>query len=169
MFYKGHHQLSHSTKSCHHFFKTRFAVHCFRTSCFPLAGKWKGVITSGDRVKIDQCISVVFHNLIIWHSHYLSSCTSATIEDQTGGMKLYECHDKVPVSPECDLMMTVLMELIACFTCTISLKFSSSCVDLKLSMELTSDIGSCWQYPVHRYRLVLSVFNVFLLLSISQL
>ena len=94
VFYKGHHQLGHFTKSCHHFFKMRFAVHCFRTSCFPLAGKWKGVITSGEGVKIDQCISVVFHNLIIWHSHYLSSCTSATIEDQTGGIKLYECHDK---------------------------------------------------------------------------
>ena len=64
---------------------------------------------------------------------------------------------KVPVSPECDLMMTGLLESIACFTCTISLKFSSSCVDIKLSMELTSDIDNRWQYPVDRYRLVLCI------------
>ena len=38
-------------------------------------------------------------------------------------------------------------------------------------MELTSDIDKRWQYPsVDMYRLVvLSVFNVFLLLSINQL
>ena len=37
-------------------------------------------------------------------------------------------------------------------------------------MEMTSDIDNRWQYPsVDRYRLVvLSVFNVFFLLSISQ-
>ena len=37
-------------------------------------------------------------------------------------------------------------------------------------MELTSDIDNRWQYPsVERYGLVVrSVFNVFLLLSITQ-
>ena len=68
-------------------------------------------------------------------------------------------------------MKTGLLELIACCACTISLKSASSCVDIRLSMELTSDIDNRWQYPyVDRYRLaVLSVFNVFLLLSINQL
>ena len=74
------------------------------------------------------------------------------------------------VSPECDLMMTGLLKLIACFACTISLKSASSCVDTRLFMELTSDIDNRWQYPsVDRYGLVVrSVFNVFLLLSITQ-
>ena len=73
-------------------------------------------------------------------------------------------------SAECDLMMTGLLESIACFACTISLKSASSWFDIRLSMEVTFDIGNRWQYPSkNRYRVVLSVFNVFLLLSISQL
>ena len=51
------------------------------------------------------------------------------------------------VSPECDLMMTGLLELIACFASTISLKSGSSCVDTRPSMELTTDIDNRWQYP----------------------
>ena len=67
-------------------------------------------------------------------------------------------------------MMTGLLELIAYFPCTINLKSASSCVDIRLSMELISDIDDRWQYPsVDRYRIVvLSVFNVFLLLSINH-
>ena len=78
---------------------------------------------------------------------------------------------KVFVSAESHLMMTGMLESIACFACTISLKSASSCFDIRLSMEVTSDIGNCWQYPsVDRYRLVLlSAFNVFLLLSINHL
>ena len=78
---------------------------------------------------------------------------------------------KMSVSPECNLMMTGLLELIACFPCTVSLKSASSCVDIRLSMELTFCIDNSWQYlSVDRHRLVvLSVFNVSLLLSISQL
>ena len=78
---------------------------------------------------------------------------------------------KMSVSPECNLMMTGLLESIACFPCTVSLKSASSCVDIRLSMELTFCIDNSWQYlSVDRHRLVvLSVFNVSLLLSISQL
>ena len=35
-------------------------------------------------MKTNQWISVVFLDLNIWHLHYLSSCTSATIIDQVG-------------------------------------------------------------------------------------
>ena len=98
---------------------------------------------------------------------YLSSCYSATIADQIGGMSMpwLTC-----LSSECDLLMTGLLELIAYFACTISLKSASSCVDIRLCMELISDIDNRWQYPsVDRYRIVvLSVFNVFLLLSINH-
>ena len=77
---------------------------------------------------------------------------------------------KMSVTPECDLMTTGLLESIACFTCTISLKSTSSCVDTRLPMKLTSDIDNRWQYPsTNRYRLVvLSEFNLFLLLSMNQ-
>ena len=163
------------TKSFHHFLKTRFAVQLFPTSCGKLIStffveKWRGVITTGKDVKTDHCISVVFLRLNIWHLQYLSSCTSVTIEDQISGIKRCQCHVKISLSPECDLMMTGLLELIAWFACTISLNSASSCVNTRLSMEMTSDIDNRWQYPsVDRYMLVvLSVFNVFLLLSISQ-
>ena len=78
---------------------------------------------------------------------------------------------KISVFPECNLMMTGLLESIACFPRTISIKSASSCVDIRLSMELTLYIENSWQYlSVDRHKLVvLSVFNVFLLLSISQL
>ena len=82
------------TKSCHHFLKSRFAVQCFPTCCFPLAEKWRGVITPGDGVETYLCISVVFLDLSIWHLYYLSSYTSATIEDQFGRVKRCQCHDK---------------------------------------------------------------------------
>ena len=76
---------------------------------------------------------------------------------------------KMSLSPECDLMLTGLLESIACFSCTISLKSASPCVDTRLSMELTSHIDNRWQYPsVNRYRVaVLSEFNLFSLLLIS--
>ena len=54
---------------------------------------------------------------------------------------------KMSVSPECDLMMTGLLELIACLASTNSLKSASSCVDIRLCMELRSDIDNRWQYP----------------------
>ena len=78
---------------------------------------------------------------------------------------------EISVSPECDLMMTGLLESIACFPWTANLKSASSCFDIRLSMELTFYIENSWQYlSVDRHRLVvLSVFNVSLLLSISQL
>ena len=78
---------------------------------------------------------------------------------------------KMSLFPECDLMMTGLLESIACFPCTVSQKSASSCVDIRLSMELTFYIDNSWQcLSVNRHRLVvLSVFNDFLLLSISQL
>ena len=79
---------------------------------------------------------------------------------------------KMSVSPECDLMMTGVLESIAYTACTISLKSASSCIGTRLSMERASDIDNHFrQYPsVDRYRLVVrSVFNVFLLLLISQL
>ena len=78
---------------------------------------------------------------------------------------------EISVSPECDLMMTGLLESIACFPWTPNLKSASSCFDIRLSMELTFYIENSWQYlSVDRHRLVvLSVFNVSLLLSISQL
>ena len=76
------------TKSCHNFLKTRFAVHFFPTCCFPLAKKWRGGITPSEGMKTNQCISVVFLDLNIWHSYYRSSCTSATIKDQIGGMSM---------------------------------------------------------------------------------
>ena len=78
---------------------------------------------------------------------------------------------KISVFPECNLMMTGLLESIACFPRTISIKSASSCFDIRLSMELTLYIENSWQYlSVDRHKLlVLSVFNVFLLLSISQL
>ena len=78
---------------------------------------------------------------------------------------------KMSVTPECDLITTGLLESIACFACTIILKSASSCVDTRLPMELTSDIDNRWQYPsANRYRLVvLSEFNLFLLLSMNQL
>ena len=77
---------------------------------------------------------------------------------------------KMSVSPECDLMMTGLLKSIACFAYTIGLKSASSCFDTRISMKLTSDIDNSWQYPsVDRYSLVVqSLFNIFLLLSISQ-
>ena len=77
---------------------------------------------------------------------------------------------KVSVSPECDLM-TGLLESIACFACTISLKSTSSCADIRLSMELTSYTDNGWQYfSMDRYRQVILIeFNVFLLLLITQL
>ena len=78
---------------------------------------------------------------------------------------------KMSAPAECDLMMAGLLELIACFACTICLKSAASWFVIRLSMEVRSDVGNRWQCPsVDRYRLVvLSVFNVFLLLSISQL
>ena len=82
------------TKSCHHFLKTRFSVHCFPTCCFSLVEKWRGVNTPDKGLKTDQSISVVFFDLNIWHSHYLSSCNSATIKDQVGRIKQNQCHDK---------------------------------------------------------------------------
>ena len=54
---------------------------------------------------------------------------------------------KMSVSPECDLMMTGLLESIACFASTTSLKSASSCVDIRSLMELRSDIDNRWQYP----------------------
>ena len=74
------------TKSWHSFLWTRYAVHYFPT--------WRVAFTSDEGVKTDGCISVVFLHLNIWHLRYLSSCTSATIEDQTGGLKRCQCHDK---------------------------------------------------------------------------
>ena len=117
------------TKSWHSFFQTRFTVHCFPT--------WRSVFTSGEGVKTDRCIFVVFPHLNIWHLQYLSSCTSATIEDQIGGLKRCQCHDKD----------VCVLELIACFASTNSLKSASSCVDIRLCMELRPDIDNRWQYP----------------------
>ena len=96
VFYKGYHQLSYFHQvSYHHFLETRFAVHYSLTCCLPLAEKWRRLITLGEGKKTDQYISVVFLDLNIWHySSYISSCTSATIEDQIGGIKRCQCHDK---------------------------------------------------------------------------
>ena len=51
---------------------------------------------------------------------------------------------KMSVSAECGQIMTGLLESIACFACTISLKSASSGFGMRRSMELTSDIGSRW-------------------------
>ena len=71
------------------------------------------------------------------------------------------------VSPECDLMMTGLVELIACFTCTISLKSATSCVYTRLSMKPTSDIDYFWQYSLWTGKGLL--FAVYVMFSFCQL
>ena len=46
---------------------------------------------------------------------------------------------KICVSPQCDLIMTGLLELTACFSCTTSRKPASSCLEIKLQTKLISD------------------------------
>ena len=68
--------------------------------------------------------------------------------------------------------LTGLLELTACCACTISRKSVSSCLESKLSTKLISaDNDNCWQDPsVDKWRFVIvSMFNTFILFTISQL
>ena len=159
------------TKSFHHFLKATFAVNCFLSCCFPLVEKWRGLSTPGEGVKTDQGISFVFLDLNNWRLYYLSSCTSATIEYQIGGIKWCQCHDKdvcvCRIWPDYD--WSVGIDSMFCMyhqpKICLFMFWHQAVYGSDIWYWQSLAISSCGQVQI----VVLSAFNVFLQLLINQL